>query len=456
MSKQKLKAFLTKIEQELSAPGGSEAFRRYKANKRIHTFNFKELTIRKTMKKLLDSATSIEGSGDKILKSIEKDFDEALQTLTNSVRASFNQIANGDDVVFKKGSRSGNHLIILVKDFQGVRGQRDNFSLIQKAYKKHLEVFYQTVVDLLDAPIIRKSSSNKTGETSVDTAGKAFNLEHMKNSSNIKAFINTTIYEALNEMYNVEDKEELAILNKDLKKLGIKGALQVEKNLKTGQISVFLGSQILNVAESAGERKLSTDLQNKLQKALERLDVLSVEGSDSLVSAKRKKVIKSTLDPFRKINNVTVTSENTDVEGVISLSKKDITPGSVKKTKKGSSGLSKKKVKSTRKKPLSSTPLSLIAQINRELPAQIRQNMQYPRLENRTGRFSESAKIIGVVETPRGFPSFQYTYQKYPYQTFEPGYAQGSVERDPRSIINKSIREIAAELAVGRFYTRRI
>jgi hypothetical protein len=30
------------------------------------------------------------------------------------------------------------------------------------------------------------------------------------------------------------------------------------------------------------------------------------------------------------------------------------------------------------------------------------------------------------------------------------------VERDPRSLIETSIREIAAGLAIGRFYTRRL
>jgi len=45
---------------------------------------------------------------------------------------------------------------------------------------------------------------------------------------------------------------------------------------------------------------------------------------------------------------------------------------------------------------------------------------------------------------------------RYPYETFEPGNAQGSVERDPRKLIDKSIREIAVQFAIGRFYTRRV
>jgi len=44
---------------------------------------------------------------------------------------------------------------------------------------------------------------------------------------------------------------------------------------------------------------------------------------------------------------------------------------------------------------------------------------------------------------------------KMPYQTFEPGYAQGSTYRDPRKIIGESIREIAQKLTGNRFITTR-
>jgi hypothetical protein len=84
--------------------------------------------------------------------------------------------------------------------------------------------------------------------------------------------------------------------------------------------------------------------------------------------------------------------------------------------------------------------------------------MQAPGLENQTGRFAESVKLTDVIQTPKGYPSFGYTYQKNPYQVFEMGRGQApwaSPERDPRQVIDRSIREIAAQFAIGRFYTRR-
>ena len=103
-------------------------------------------------------------------------------------------------------------------------------------------------------------------------------------------------------------------------------------------------------------------------------------------------------------------------------------------------------------------PLQLIGLINKSLPDTVRKNMQAPGLQNRTGRFAESVKLTDVVQTGKGFPSFGYTYQKNPYQVFEMGSGQApwaSAERDPRKLIDRSIREIAAQFAIGRFYTRR-
>ena len=52
---------------------------------------------------------------------------------------------------------------------------------------------------------------------------------------------------------------------------------------------------------------------------------------------------------------------------------------------------------------------------------------------------------------------FLFYYQRNPYQRFEGSepWADGG-NRDPRKLIERSIREIAAELAIGRFYTQRI
>ena len=107
----------------------------------------------------------------------------------------------------------------------------------------------------------------------------------------------------------------------------------------------------------------------------------------------------------------------------------------------------------------SAKPFALMAEMNRQLPAVVAKNMGAPGLENQTGRFARSVRITDVAETTGGFPSFGYTYQKNPYQVYEQGKGRApwaTAERDPRKLIDRSMREIAAQYAVGRFYTRRV
>jgi len=122
-------------------------------------------------------------------------------------------------------------------------------------------------------------------------------------------------------------------------------------------------------------------------------------------------------------------------------------------------------VKTKAKKPSSSTKkgedprsslLKLQTLLNKKLPVQVRRNMGTPRLVNRTGRFSNSVEVKSITTSARGMPTINYTYQKYPYQTFEPGFAQGSRARDPKTLISKSIRDIATDILKERFNVRRI
>ena len=95
---------------------------------------------------------------------------------------------------------------------------------------------------------------------------------------------------------------------------------------------------------------------------------------------------------------------------------------------------------------------------NAKLPRTVAANMGAPALENRTGRFASSARVVEATTTAKGFTSFGYTYQRDPYGVFEStsGTRFASPERDPRVLIEGSIREIAQELAIGRFFTRRV
>lgn len=116
------------------------------------------------------------------------------------------------------------------------------------------------------------------------------------------------------------------------------------------------------------------------------------------------------------------------------------------------------KAKSSTKERTDRTPITLFALLNAKLSQRVQSNMGSPRLENRSGRFASSVRVTDVARTSQGFLSVGYSYQRNPYQVFEStsGTRFSSIERDPRTIIDLSIRELAATLVAARIYTRRL
>ena len=98
------------------------------------------------------------------------------------------------------------------------------------------------------------------------------------------------------------------------------------------------------------------------------------------------------------------------------------------------------------------SPLHLQAMLEAQLPAEVTSRMgQGGALVYRTGRFANSVEPTQVMVGPRGGVQVDYTYMKMPYQTFEPGYKQGSTQRDPRKIIGESVRAIAQSIIGDKF-----
>lgn len=248
---------------------------------------------------------------------------------------------------------------------------------------------------------------------------------------------------------------------KDLDSLGIdlviirKGA--EEKDLV--EVSIESAYTNRNVAE---EKEIKAAFLEALERALEKVDLLELEGSDTRVQTERKRVIKRFRKGIKKNPRVKVVTEDDKLK----LSK-----GTPQKTKldkgKALRGVSKKPsiavpirpYKARETKPRNLNLLSLQALINAKLPDKVRENMGPPGLENRSGRFANSVRVTEVTQTNKGFPSLGYSYEKNPYQIFEQGagkFPWATSERDPRALIDRSIREIAVEYITGRFYTRRI
>jgi hypothetical protein len=84
----------------------------------------------------------------------------------------------------------------------------------------------------------------------------------------------------------------------------------------------------------------------------------------------------------------------------------------------------------------------------------IRKNMAPPALTYQTGRFVESVKLNSVqFDNRQNALTAFLSYMKYPYATFEVGGKQGNVDKSPYALIDRSVREIAAQLTKSRMRT---
>ena len=95
--------------------------------------------------------------------------------------------------------------------------------------------------------------------------------------------------------------------------------------------------------------------------------------------------------------------------------------------------------------------------INAKLPSRIKQNMGGSALTNRSGRFAESARIEQVSPAAKTL-MIKYTYRLNPYETFEnTGKKRWPTGYNPKTLIAKSIRQLAIEMAgIKMITTRRV
>ena len=252
-----------------------------------------------------------------------------------------------------------------------------------------------------------------------------------------------------NFLKEISDELTLSLTKRDSK--GPKDTIHAE-----------LESKYLNRKRGGGvEKALAKELTADLKRIMEKFNAsewANLKGSDSKVDKVRKTVLNTFAGLAKKNGNIKSTIKKQTI--------KRSQPGPVKgKTRKVKAVQGSKQPLQTVDKTQAldaSNPRSLfsyVAMINKKLPQTVRKNMGPPGFENQTGRFATSVKVQDVNITKQGHPSFGYTYAKNPYQVFEvgegaPPWANG--QRDPRKLIDKSIREVAAELAIGRFYTRRL
>ena len=494
MSTGSLLDFCNKLHDTMNSKRGSQLYRNLVANKRTHVFRFNALDMADQMKKALENDASFDGltQADRQVinteaKEMRKTLGKNLETLVRDTnRKGFNlkykKSTNMVSIKFDVNAATNN--IITLGSGRVIEFAADDvFSKVKSYYRPALSTFFNAVQDHLKSTVkvnpksgrmINRSMRTKGGSTRKG-AGRVFHAGHEKGAGIFESFMRD-VFEGIASSTNLDT----GATQKDLESLGMTSLLYAVRNDAEDSHTIGIESAYLNTQGEGGGvsvSKLRATLLTQLKTAIAQLEkaqkygvgLSGLEGSDSINTKKKKKAVTKVINAFvtkQASKSLTVKVKNGTGEPKASTGRAK-KKRQAKLTKASATGIAfgagsqARRVKRDRKvtEGPSSSPLRLIAEFNRQLPTVVRKNMTSPRLNNRTGRFADSVKVENIIQTPKGFPSVGYSYQRDPYQVFEEGmgaapWANGN--RDPRDLIDKSVREIAAAMALGRFYTRRV
>ena len=450
MSKMAMLAVLTRIEADIK--NSSQAYRTLVSNYEVHDIEIDEADI---IKQVSEEMAAREGLG-RLTKGMQDIIDTEVRKLCKTLYNEFHP-SNYNSTKFKWTIST--EFVGNPRKFSFVLTSKPGKSAnVFNTFKKIKQVAQKPLITALNKKI-KELNRGSSDQRELIAAKKGFlDIGHREGSS----VSLQRAAKAQKILWDLDKKTSLSPLaRKVISELSAPIEWEITRN-KVGPpkdtIGISLESKALN-RDSISKGEV-INLNAKLKEVADKIgsEWAEIEGSDSPIRSRQKAVVRALTKPLKGNKNIKVTGASSKPNK--SKSRK------VKLQKKGGKAQAKhftdkaigKTATRKRGTGVGSSPLALLVAINKELPQTVRKNMQLPALENRTGRFAESVKLTDISQTARGFPSIGYTYQRDPYQVFETGSTGNwsSPERDPRRLIDKSIREIAAQYAIGRFYTRRM
>ncbi len=445
--------FLSKLDAEMSKKKGNKLYRRQRANRKFHNFSMSVDKIIEgisdfLVKNYIDDLKNADPSTTPIGFITDKEIATKVQSFVTKIRNKINTLPA--ETVVKEPNWDK------VTSFSVGFNFEDN-DVYRKIYR-----LYQKEIGELAAEVAEELTIVLGGKKQEIKGKQIANLSHALFQGVIENYIYDIIDNARQKQTEIDHTSFKRWVETQTEDSGV---LEVIRDSKNDTMSVEIGSSVLNAEEGRKAQNAKRQLRDLVREGLEKLRadpnavLVELGGSDSFKTKHRKKVVKAATDPFIKKTKAKVKRENvkpqesrTHTKGKKKGSNTFSTKNPSLKNKKASGAAPR-----FAKKGVASQPFEmLIGVLNSKLPQVVAKNMGPPRLAFRTGRFARSTRITDIATTGKGFPSVGYTYMRGPYETFEVGNRQGSTDRDPRKLIDLSIREIAAEYAIGRFFTRRV
>ena len=258
-------------------------------------------------------------------------------------------------------------------------------------------------------------------------------------SSSINAVVKEVQQAALLAAKNTTMENNFVVLKEELDKRG------------HGAVTVFIESSKAN-QDSESEARITNQFRELL---LTRIKA-QLRGKDAAIKLLNQPGSKNYTEQLTDAVLNAITKKPTKSQGTSvgkSKLKSSINTNSV------SSKVSNATTQNVRMAPLRSvrgqfaSQTNLFALITALLPKVIETNMQSPNLNYQTGRFAESVELKGLETARDGSVTAFLTYMKYPYETYEPGFARGYLNKSPTRLIDQSVREIASGLVLNRLRT---
>ena len=225
------------------------------------------------------------------------------------------------------------------------------------------------------------------------------------------------------------------------------------ENLK--KVSQYVKDRAIFLKKLEASGKLSPSVQKKLEQIISNQEtfntLITTEGSPSIVQHITSIVALG-------IQGKTAKKSASKAKVKDSIRPRKVGKPSVKQaTKVKNKNINfKQPVLKLATSPVSTVNLTALQNlINANLAEKIKENMgggsSRNVLNNRTGRLAESAQVERMSESRAGMITAFYSYMKNPYATFSAGGRQQDPKsRDPKLLIAKSIREIAAQQVGNR------
>jgi hypothetical protein len=433
----------------------------------IYALNTKSKVIFDNLQDIIISDSIIESAKIAAVLKAGRDFKNTINSIfgNRAIIGAINKDLGSSDTVF----------VFYASSFAGSKTRIN--SVISKAFTKALN---------------ESSNISKSYNVSQDIqAGSFINFAHSTVKIGTESFLNSPSYAKL--MYNVAQNpagnkrspfsEALRASNYFKIKTGqIKVGVKVEKNFtentdvlaQFGLTITISDNEIANKAMGILESKYGSGIYKSTQKAtqafrtsiltrqLEKI-AINILGGDNVVKGRSSPSILEFIENTL-IGNIT--GKKTSGKKYSTIKEKNIsvdyTSAKGKKSTLSTSNATKNNVSYPKGKfdspaslaetyNLANLQILLDSNLQDIISANMGKGNERGILNYQTGRFAASVKVERLSESRQGMITAFYTYMKNPYQTFEPGYRQGSPRsRDPKLLIAKSIRELAATVVKNR------